>query len=162
MTSPVKLRAGDIHSIAKILPMFRAYQAHYSSLTSAGEEQTREFLVQLVERPEAGFVIVAESDEDVVGFATGYFTMAGVIAERLLHLGDLYVTPEHRRRGVATALVDEVSRQAVLRGIRLVRWLSLSANTELNQWYASLGATSGDFKLFLLPSSKRAKSRVSN
>ena len=156
MTSAVELRIGDVRSIARVLPLFRAYQAHYSSLTNASEEQTRTFLVRLAEHPESGFVVVAESEGAVVGFATGYFTVAGVMAERLLHLGDLYVSPEHRRRGIATALVDEVARQAVTHGIRLVRWLSLAANTELNQWYASLGATSGDFKLFLLPSAQRA------
>jgi GNAT superfamily N-acetyltransferase len=156
MTSAVKLRIGDTHCIARVLPLFRAYQAHYCSLTYASEDQTWTFLVWLAEHPESGFVIVAESEGAVVGFATGYFTVAGVMAERLLHLGDLYVTPEHRRRGIATALVDEVARQAVAHGIRLVRWLSLAANTELNQWYVSLGATSGDFKLFLLPAAERA------
>ena len=156
MASSVKLSIGDARSIAGVLPLFRAYQAHYSSLTSATEDQTRTFLVRLAEHPESGFVIVAEIEDAVVGFATGYFTVAGVMAERLVHLGDLYVTPEHRRRGIATALVDEVARQAVAHGIRLVRWLSLAANADLNQWYSLLGATSGDFKLFLLPAEKRA------
>jgi ribosomal protein S18 acetylase RimI-like enzyme len=156
MPSPVKLRIGDARCIASVLPLFRAYQAHYSSLTSATEEQTRTFLLRLADHPESGFVIVAEIDDTVVGFATGYFTAAGVIAERLLHLGDLYVSPEYRRRGIATALVDEVVREAVGHGIRMVRWLSLATNTDLNQWYTSLGATSGDFKLFLLPTEKRA------
>lgn len=152
---PVTLRLGDAACIARVLPLFRAYQAHYSALTSASEAQTRDFLVRLAEQPESGFVVVAESGEAVVGFATGYFTVAGVLAERLVHLGDLYVAPEHRRRGIATALVDEVARQAAAHGIRLVRWLSLASNMELNAWYASLGATSGDFRLFLLPAEKR-------
>lgn len=155
-TGAPALRCGDAACLPHLLPLFRAYQAHYRALTSAGEEQTRAFLARLLAEREGGFVVVAESGGQLVGFATGYLTVAGVLAERLVHLGDLYVTPEHRRQGIATALVHEVARQAASRGIRLVRWLSLAANTELNAWYASLGATSGDFRLFLLPAEKWA------
>ena len=142
--------------IEAVMPLFREYQAHYSSLTSASESQTRAFLIDLVERPDLGFVVVAVTGGRVIGFATAFFTVSGIIAERMLHLGDLFVLPEFRRRSVATRLIDEVARFARARGIRLIRWLSVAANTELNAWYASLGATSGDFRLFLLEAAKRA------
>jgi ribosomal protein S18 acetylase RimI-like enzyme len=122
-------------------------------LTSASEEQTRGFLAQFLAQPGSGFIVIAEVDGEIIGFATGYFTVTGVMAERLVHLGDLYVAPEHRRNGIATSLVNQVSEQARMHGIGLVRWLSLASNTELNRWYDSLGAKGVDFKLFLRPTS---------
>jgi ribosomal protein S18 acetylase RimI-like enzyme len=116
-----------------------------------GEEQTRTFLVQLIKNLDAGFVVIAEAKQTIVGFATGYLTVSGVIAERLVHLGDLYVVPEYRHQGIATALINRVTEEARARSIGLVRWLSVASNTELNRWYETLGATSGDFKLFLKP-----------
>jgi len=133
------------------MPLFRAYQAHYSTLTDASEEKTRAFIAELLVRPESGFVIVAEIEGKIVGFATGYCTISGVIAERMVHLGDLFVAPEHRHQRIATALINEVIKRARFEGIKLVRWLSLTSNTKLNVWYESLGAKSGDFKLFLRP-----------
>jgi ribosomal protein S18 acetylase RimI-like enzyme len=147
------LKMADTSCIDRIMPLFRAYQAHYSALTTAGEEQTRTFLAQLIKNSDAGFVVMAESEKTVVGFATGYLTVSGVIAERLVHLGDLYVLPEYRHQGIATTLIDRVTTEARVRGVTLVRWLSLASNTELNRWYESLGTTSGDFKLFLKPTS---------
>jgi len=154
MKHPVVLHLAAPGSLEKILPLFRAYQEHYSALTSADETKTRRFLLELLAKPEAGFAVTAESEGKVVGFATGFFTVSGVLAEHMVHLGDLYVIPEYRHQGIATALINRVTEEARARGIGLVRWLSVAANTELNQWYASLGATSGDFKLFLKPTGR--------
>lgn len=136
------------------MPLFRAYQAYYSALTTADEPKTRRFLSELLATPETGFAVTAESGGEVVGFATGFLTVSGVLAERMVHLGDLYVLPEYRHQGIATALIGRVTEEARARGIGLVRWLSVAANTELNQWYASLGTTNGDFKLFLKPTGR--------
>jgi len=151
MKQSVVLRIATPVSLERILPLFRAYQAYYSTLTTADEAKTRRFLAELLANPEAGFAVLAESDQAIVGFATGFFTVSGVLAERMVHLGDLYVLPEHRHQGIATALIDRVTEEARARGIGLVRWLSVATNTEINQWYASLSTTNGDFKLFLKP-----------
>lgn len=156
MSSPATLRLADPSSLDQLLPLFREYQAHYSALTSATESQTRHFLTEVISHPQSGAVVLAEVDGQIVGFASAFFTVSGVIAERMLHLGDLYVAPSQRRRGIATQLVDEVARLAQRNGIRLVRWLSVASNTELNSWYSSLGATGGEFRLFLLEAATRA------
>lgn len=156
MSSPATLRLADPSSLDQLLPLFREYQAHYSALTSATESQTRHFLMEVISHPQSGAVVLAEVEGQIVGFASAFFTVSGVIAERMLHLGDLYVAPSQRRRGIATHLVDEVARLAQRSGIRLVRWLSVASNTELNSWYSSLGATGGEFRLFLLEAATRA------
>lgn len=154
MKHPVVYRLAGTDSLEEILPLFRAYQEHYSALTSADEAKTRRFLSELLATPTTGFAVVAESGGKVVGFATGFSTVSGVLAEHMVHLGDLYVLSEYRHQGIATALIDRVAEEARARGISLVRWLSVAANSELNQWYASLGTTSGDFKLFLKPTGR--------
>jgi GNAT superfamily N-acetyltransferase len=143
-------------SIDEILPHFRAYQAGYPGLSGAGEEQTRAFLLNLMREEREGFLLAARADSRVVGFATAFVTASGVLASRILHLGDLYVVPGHRGRDLGRILVEAVCREAVGRGIPLVRWLSAAANDRLNEWYAKLGATSYDFRLFILEAGKGA------
>lgn len=161
MNTVVKIRVARVSDVEAVLPLFRRYQAHYSQLTTATEEKTRAFLVDLVSRPDQGFALVAETESGVVGFATGFVTVSGVLAERMVHLGDLYVDSHFRRQGVATKLISGVVDQARSRGLALVRWLSLASNTELNQWYESLGATSGEFRLFLKPVKKETEQQPS-
>jgi GNAT superfamily N-acetyltransferase len=94
---------------------------------------------------------MASINEVPCGFAATYFTVSGLIAQRLAHLGDLYVVPEFRKRGVGTALFEAVSGEAYARGIGLVRWLSISANDEVNAWYRKIAKPIGTFELYLRP-----------
>jgi ribosomal protein S18 acetylase RimI-like enzyme len=154
-SSQATLRLADVDSVSRVLPLFRDYQAHYSDITSATEEQTRTFLEEIVSQPDVGFVILAEVHEELAGFATAFYTVSGIMAQRVLHLGDLYVARAYRRRGIATMLLDEVASRARAKDIRLVRWLSVTTDTELIRWYESLGATSGVFRLYFLDPQKR-------
>ena len=138
----------------EILPHFRAYQAAYNQLAGANEAQTREFLAQLLRMPESGFIVVVFAEARVVGFATGFVTVSGVLASRMIHLGDLYVAPAHRGSNLGAQLVHAVGNEAARRGIPLVRWLSVASNERLNDWYRRLGARSHDFKLFIMDAPK--------
>ena len=155
MKAKLQLRLATTADVDAILPHFRAYQKHYSQLTAATEDKTRSFLEELVSRSQQGFAIIAEVDAGVVGFATGFVTVSGVIAERMIHIGDLYVDPQYRRHGVATALLNEVTEQTRARGFSLVRWLALASETELNRWYSSVAPSSGEFRLYLRPTQEK-------
>lgn len=142
--------------LVTVLPLFRSYQEHYRMLTNASEEQTRRFLHDLIARPESGFLLVAKIGSEVVGFAAAYLTVSGLIAQQLAHLGDLYVAPEHRKRGIGTELFEGVSSEARSRGVGFVRWLSLSSNTDVNTWYAKTVKPVGTFELYLRPTTYAA------
>ncbi|HLP01977.1 MAG TPA: GNAT family N-acetyltransferase [Opitutaceae bacterium] len=149
--TPPLLRLATPADLPALLPLFRAYQEHYGQLTSAGEEQTRAFLAEFLADAKTGFIVLACTEDRLVGFAAVYLTVSCLIARRIAHLGDLYVVPASRGAGVGTALLDAVSAEAGRRGIGLVRWLSLSSNTELNAWYRRLVEPLGTFDLYLLP-----------
>ncbi|HEY0943721.1 MAG TPA: GNAT family N-acetyltransferase [Opitutaceae bacterium] len=151
MQASFEIRLAAPQDMPALLPLFRNYQDHYGQLTVAGEAQTQAFLADHLRHGDHGFVLLAWSGRIAVGFASVYLTASGLLAERLAHLGDLYVVPEQRRRGVGRALFDAVSAEARQRGIRLVRWLSLGSNVELNRWYNRLVNSAGNFELFLRP-----------
>jgi GNAT superfamily N-acetyltransferase len=150
MASNIRVEVAEESRIEEVLPHFRTYQKCYSEFAGATEGQTRDFLTELTRDSRSGVVLIASEGARIVGFATAFVTVSGVLASRILHLGDLYVVPEYRGQKIGERLVEAVRIEASKRSIPLVRWLSVASNERLNAWYDSLGAKSYDFKLFIV------------
>ena len=86
-------------------------------------------------------VIVAEApDQALVGYATGHPTYETGHAEKGVYVGDLYVTPEHRRQGIARALLAAMARAGHTQGARHLWLTAREANTAAHAFYRRLGA----------------------
>jgi GNAT superfamily N-acetyltransferase len=74
---------------------------------------------------------VAEEDGSIVGFATWVAQVSGTI-----ELEDLFVDPDWRRHGIATALVSRVVDVLRARGVRC---LEVTANPHAEGFYSAAG-----------------------
>jgi GNAT superfamily N-acetyltransferase len=110
-----------------------------ASLSNAGDRDNLlahpEYLILGPEGLAEGRMYVAEEDGSVVGFATwaGAAQPGGTI-----ELEDLFVDPDWRRRGIATALVGHIADVLRARG---VRHLEVTANPHADGFYSSAGFT---------------------
>ncbi|WP_328445649.1 MULTISPECIES: GNAT family N-acetyltransferase [unclassified Amycolatopsis] len=68
--------------------------------------------------------IIARLDGEVVG-AAHYLFHASIWYAAKCYLADLYVDPEARRRGIATAMIDWVARDAEEQGFPGLYWNTL-------------------------------------
>jgi predicted GNAT family acetyltransferase len=106
-----------------------------ASLSNAGDRDNLlahpEYLILGPEGLAEGRVYVAEEDGLVVGFAS-WATQAGGTTE----LEDLFVDPDWRRRGIATALVSHVVNVLRARGVRC---LEVTANPHAEGFYSAAG-----------------------
>ena len=66
--------------------------------------------------------LVSEDGGVVVGFALFFHTYSTFRGQPGLYLEDLFVVPEHRRKGFGRALIREVARIAVDRGYGRLEW----------------------------------------
>lgn len=82
--------------------------------------------------------------------ARGYLTLhpsfETEIGARGAYMGDLYVAPEHRRRGLARALVTAAVRLVRSEGGSFLWWTALPKNPGGLAFYAALGAKSEDVR----------------
>ena len=86
-------------------------------------------------------VMVAEAPDGVlVGFVTGHHTYETAYAESGIYVGDLYVAPGHRRRGVARALLAALARQGHATGARHLWLTARPGNTAAHAFYRRLGS----------------------
>jgi GNAT superfamily N-acetyltransferase len=91
-------------------------------------------------RPSAE-ALVAECDDQPVGFALFHGSFSTWECRPGIWLEDLYVPPAHRRSGIGRALLREVASIAVARGCARLEWAALDWNTPALDFYRQLGAT---------------------
>ncbi|HLE55988.1 MAG TPA: GNAT family N-acetyltransferase [Rhodothermia bacterium] len=90
-------------------------------------------------------LFVAEHDEaELVGFASVHLWYPPPIYDQVLeaYLDELFVAPDWRRRGVASALLDRVREWAAQREARWIRLGVLDSNTTGLKFWLSRGARS--------------------
>lgn len=84
--------------------------------------------------------LIAEADGRPAGCAIIYRSFSTFRGRETLHLEDICVLPEFRRRGVASALMRAVAREAAARGVPAVSWLMMAWNGGARTLYEGLGA----------------------
>lgn len=85
-------------------------------------------------------VLVAEWNGEPAGFALYLFTYSTWRGRPVLHLEDLFVRPEHRKKGIGLALMRQLARIALEEGCARFVWDVLDWNEPSIRFYESLGA----------------------
>jgi len=84
--------------------------------------------------------IVAEEDEEILGFAL-YYTSYSTWKGRCLYLEDFYVKEKYRKRGIGKLLFDEVVRIAKEKKVKRMDWQVLEWNEPGLEFYKKEKAT---------------------
>lgn len=84
--------------------------------------------------------LVAEVEEEPVGFALYFHTFSTFRGQPGLYLEDVFVREGHRGLGIGKALLTSLARIARERGCGRLEWSVLDWNTPAIDFYRSLGA----------------------
>jgi GNAT superfamily N-acetyltransferase len=84
--------------------------------------------------------LIASSDGEPVGFSLYFFAYSTWRGRPSLYLEDLFVRPEHRKKGIGLALMRRLAAVAVAEQCRRFEWAVLDWNTPSIGFYESLGA----------------------
>lgn len=85
--------------------------------------------------------LVAEADEEAVGFAVFFTTFSTFECRPGLWIEDLFVRLEQRRRGIGSALLAHIAGLAIERGCARLEWSALEWNEPALRFYDQVGAT---------------------
>lgn len=95
-----------------------------------------EIFRSVLARPESTVeVLLAESSGRAVGFALFFENFSTFLGRPGLYLEDLFVLPEMRRNGIATALFERLFRIARERDYGRIEWTVLDWNTPAIDFY---------------------------
>ncbi len=81
---------------------------------------------------------------DVIGMALWFCNFSTWRGRHGVYLEDLYVHPEHRRRGIGEALLATLAKECVDRAYARLEWSVLNWNEPAIDFYRSLGAVGLD------------------
>jgi GNAT superfamily N-acetyltransferase len=118
--------------------------AHYERAAHEVRTTTEQLRVALFGPQPAAYALVAESANQVVGFAIYFRNFSTWEGVHGIYLEDLYVMPEYRGTGLGRALLTSLAELAAERGYARLEWAVLDWNQPAIDFYRSLGAVAMD------------------
>jgi GNAT superfamily N-acetyltransferase len=118
--------------------------AHYERAAHEVRTTTEQLRVALFGPQPAAYALVAESANQVVGFALYFRNFSTWEGVHGIYLEDLYVMPEYRGTGLGRALLTSLAELAAERGYARLEWAVLDWNQPAIDFYRSLGAVAMD------------------
>lgn len=133
----VEVRSGTVDDVPLLLSFIRSMAEFEKLEVTATEESLRESLFG--SRP-AAHTLLAFVDGRPAAYVVYFFTFATMVGKRGLWLDDLYVSPEFRGKGIATALMRYLADFAINRECVRFEWMVLDWNKSAIGFYRKLGA----------------------
>jgi GNAT superfamily N-acetyltransferase len=114
--------------------------AEYEKLADAVKGDAELLATTLFDR-EGAEALIAEVEGKAVGYAIFFATYSTFECRPGLWVEDLFVQPEHRRRGIGRALLGHIAGLALERDCARLEWSALDWNEPALRFYDELGAT---------------------
>lgn len=134
-----KIRPAKPEDVETIFKLIKAL-ADYEKLTDSVKGNPESLSKHLFSQPAYAEAIVAEIEGELVGFALFYPNYSTFLTRPGIHLEDLFVLPEYRRRGIGSALLEYVVSLAKKRNFGRVEWHVLEWNKPAIAFYEKMGA----------------------
>ncbi|MGM9630244.1 GNAT family N-acetyltransferase [Butyricicoccus sp.] len=134
----VEFRYATEEDVDKILFFIKGI-AEYEKMSD--EVVTTEALLrEWVFEKKSAEVIFAMEDGKEVGFALFFHNFSTFVGRAGIYLEDIFVLPEHRKKGYGKALFTQVAKIAADQGCGRMEWCCLDWNQPSIDFYRSFGA----------------------
>jgi GNAT superfamily N-acetyltransferase len=117
----------------RVLPLIAGYQRFYEA--EPDDARNRAFFRRFLEPSEDGVLLGAWIGDELVGFATLYWTFSSTHAAQVALMNDLFVAEGHRGAGIGLALIRASVERARRRGMRHLEWLTHVDNRRAQRLY---------------------------
>ncbi len=124
-------------TIDDVLPLIRAYLEFYK-VADICDSRNKKFFSQFGITNPAGCQFVFREAGIVIGFATVYFSFTSSITAKVAVLNDLYISPDHRNKGIGRQLIEHCHRYASEKGAARLQWVTAPDNEPAQKLYDSM------------------------
>ena len=139
MSGAVVLRDAVPGDEALVAQFVRAL-AEYEKLLDEACGTEADFRRALFGTPPRAWALVAELEEEPVGFAVWCYSFSTFAGRPGLFVEDVFVVPEQRGCGIGRQIFRHLARRALDEGCARMEWRVLNWNTPAINFYRSIGA----------------------
>ncbi len=125
----------DIPALCELLALLFSQEADFQP----DYEAQRRGLLQILENPDVGLILVARQKNQIVGMVNLLFTISTALGEKVALLEDLVVLPNQRGKGIGSKLLKEAIETAKLHDCHRITLLTDSVNESAQQFYQKHG-----------------------
>ncbi len=140
MTSPLKIHPATPNDVPDIFALIKAL-AEYEKLSHQVTGSVEDLQEHLFGSRVYAETIIAQWEDQTVGFALFFANYSTFLTKPGIYLEDLFVLPNYRRRGIATAMISYLGKLAVARDAGRLEWSVLDWNQSAIAFYEKIGAT---------------------
>lgn len=127
----------DVSNLDELAVLFDQYRQFYGKQPDL--ERCRHFMGQRLEHGESVVFAADAGAGQLGGFTQLYRSFCSVELHELIYLYDLFVAPEFRRKGIATALMDAARQYGLERGAGRLQLETAVDNARAQSLYEGLG-----------------------
>lgn len=128
--------AEDMPALWRLLHHKAEFDKKLDTLSATSETLAVHFFGQ----PNYIEAIVAESEAEVVGFASFFYNYSTFLTKPGLYIDDLFILPSHRRQGLGKAMLAHLAQLTIKRDCGRLEWLVAVWNENAQAFYQRLGA----------------------
>ncbi len=126
----------DVPAIFGLIQALAAYEQLSNAVTGTQTALERDLFG---DRP-AIEVVVAEVNNQIIGFALFFSNYSTFLTKSGIYLEDIFVLPEYRGVGIGKALIKYLANLAIKRECGRLEWSVLDWNQPAINFYESIGA----------------------
>lgn len=124
----------------KLLVQYIRELAEFERLTAeclATEEFIKKWLFGSSPKAEC---LLVEWHGKPAGFVLYFYTFSTFLAKPSIHIEDLFIRPDFRRKGIARKILQHLAQKALAEGCGRLEWSVLNWNKDAIAFYESIGA----------------------
>ncbi|MEP7373054.1 MAG: GNAT family N-acetyltransferase [Chitinophagaceae bacterium] len=142
------IRQATIDDLDQLAILFAKYREFYEQPYEP--DASGNFLEERISKEESVIFIALDKDA-YAGFTQLYPSFSSVGLKKIWILNDLFVSAEHRQKGIAQALINRVIEYSKLTGRKKVVLSTAYDNFTARKLYEKLGFSREDFYNYELP-----------
>ncbi len=138
----VKIRFAEETDCALLLDLIKELALYEKRLDSV--ISTEENIYDIVFKRKIGQAIIAEKDQEPLGFALFFYNVSTFEGRCGVYIEDMYVREKMRNKGIGKSMFSFIARHAINTGCSSIEWTVLKWNKPSINFYKRLGAEQKD------------------
>jgi GNAT superfamily N-acetyltransferase len=127
---------GDIATVLRLIRELAVYEKLEHEVVA-----TEALIGQALFGPKpTAHALLCDVDGKAVGFAVWFYNFSTFVGRPGIYLEDLFVEPDHRKLGIATAVFRHLAKRAVAENCGRFEWAVLNWNEPAIKFYERMGS----------------------